>query len=208
MPDWNQQLFLLINASAYPNAWLVQIASILAASPVMVGPVVLVAFWVWGAPACRGALLAVAGAVLVGQGINQIVGLLYFEPRPFMIGLGHTLIPHVPDNSFPSDHATFVWTVGAGLIATGAGRRCGVAICLYGLTVAWSRVFLSVHFPDDMAASAVVAVVGAGLARIGQPVAAVWLLPLADRLYEASLPTLRLPPALVPRQPRQRQTVR
>lgn len=112
MPEWSQQLFLLINASADPDAWLAQMADITASSPVVVGSLLLVALWVWGQPARCSRLLAVAVGMLIGLGINQVLGLLYFEPRPFMIGLGHTLLAHVSDNSFPSDHATFIWTLG------------------------------------------------------------------------------------------------
>ncbi len=202
MPEWNQQLFLLINASAGTNTWLTQMADIAASSPVVVGPLLMVALWVWGQPARRGRLLAVAGGMLIGLGINQVLGLLYFEPRPFMIGLGHTLLVHAPDNSFPSDHATFIWTLGVGLIATGAARRWGAAVCLYGMSVAWSRVYLGVHFPLDMIASMPIAVVSGGVARIGQPITTRWALPWVEGLYEASLRVLRVPPLFIPRQVR------
>jgi hypothetical protein len=48
-------------------------------------------------------LHAVAG-VSAAVGINQLLGTLWYEPRPFATGLGRTLIQHAPDNSFPSDH--------------------------------------------------------------------------------------------------------
>ncbi len=202
MSGWNQQLFLLINASAEPDAWLVQCAALLANSPALVAPALLVALWVWGHPAKRGALLSVTGGILIGLGINQLLGLLYFEPRPFMMEIGHTFLPHVPENSFPSDHATLVWTLGLGLIATGTAQRWGALVCLYGAGVAWSRVYLGVHFPIDMIASIPVALASGGIARIGQPVLATRVLPLVDELYEAALRTLRVPPMLVPRQVR------
>lgn len=205
MPDWNQQLFLLLNAPAHPASWMVQPSILLADSPVAVVPLLLVGLWIWGAPSRRGSLLAVAGAILVGQGINQALGLLWFEPRPFMVPIGHTLMAHAPDNGFPSDHATFVWTLSAGLILTGAATRWGAAVCVYGFAVAWSRVWLGVHFPDDMAASALVAVACGGLARVARPAASAWLLPWPDRLYEAALPALRLPQSLIPRQVRDEQ---
>lgn len=202
MPAWNQRLFLLINASADPNAWLVQLARMIANSPVVVGPVLLVALWVWGQPSRRGGLLSVAGGMLIGLGINQGLGFLYFEPRPFMIGLGRTLLSHVPENSFPSDHATFIWTLGVGLIMTGVARRWGMVVCLYGAGVAWSRVYLGVHFPIDMIASIPVAAVSGGIARVGHPTVATRALPLADGFYEAALRAFRVPPVLAPRQVR------
>jgi undecaprenyl-diphosphatase len=202
VPGWNQQLFLLINVSADPNAWLAHLAGMIADSPVVVGPVLLVTLWIWGQPSKRGGLLSAAAGMLIGLGINQVLGFLYFEPRPFMIGLGHTLLPHVPENSFPSDHATSIETLGVGLIMTGTARRWGTVVCLYGVSVAWSRVYLGVHFPIDMIASILVAVLSGGIARIGQPTMVTRVLPLADGLYETALRALRVPPVLAPRQVR------
>ena len=70
--DWNQHLLLLLNAPAHPAGWLVGSVVALANSPVIVAPLLLVTLWIWGVPSRRGALLAVAGALLVGQGINQV----------------------------------------------------------------------------------------------------------------------------------------
>ena len=199
MPGWNQQLFLSLNVSAHPNALIVQFVSAFASSPAFVVPLLMIALWIWGEPSKRGALLAVTGGVLVGLGVNQALGALYFEPRPFMIGLGRTVLAHPPDNSFPSDHATFIWSLGAGVIATRSARWWAAAICLYGAAVAWSRVYLGLHFPVDMIASMAVAIVSGGVARLGQPLATRWALPLAEGIYEASLRLLRVPPLLMPR---------
>ena len=114
--------------------------------------------WILGRRDARGALLATVLGVSVALGINQMLGLLWFEPRPFMIGLGHTLALHVVENSFPSDHATFLWSLGFALLATGEARWWGVMVCMVGLLVAWARVYLGLHFPIDMAASFFVAI--------------------------------------------------
>jgi undecaprenyl-diphosphatase len=199
---WNEQLFLWINASADPAGWIVGFALLLANSPDVLGPAVLVGLWVWGPVGQRGALLAVAGGMLVGLGINQLLGVMCFEPRPFVIGLGHTWLAHAPDNSFPSDHATFVWSLGAGLVATGAARRWGGSICVYGVLVAWSRVYLGVHFPIDMLASVPIALVSGGVARLAQPGVTAWVLPVAGGAYDAGLTLLHLPAGLFPRRAR------
>ena len=208
MADLNQQIFLLLNASAHPRPWAVDLATLIATGPIVVGPGLLIALWVWGPASRRGGLLAVAGSMLVGLCLNQALGALYFEPRPFMIGLGHSWLAHLPDNSFPSDHATFVWALGAGLLATGPARRWGTAVCLYGAVVAWARIYLGVHFPLDMVGSLAVAVVSGGVARQVQPLATQWVLPPAERIYEASLRGLRLPPALLPRLSQAERAVR
>ncbi len=195
----SEHLFLAINASAHPDPVKATIAEVAAAWLIYAAAVLVAALWVWGRPSARGALLATVVAVSIALGVNQLLGLLWFEPRPFMIGLGHTLVFHVRDNSFPSDHATFLWSLGFGLIVTGAARGWGVLVCLCGLLIAWARVYLGLHFPIDMATSFLVAIAAGALARAALPASEHWLVPVLDHTYEATLRTLHLPPALFPR---------
>ena len=199
MLDWNQHLFLLLNAPISPPHWLVAGVATLADSPMIVVPMLLVGLWIWGVPDQRGALLAIAGTTVLAQGANVALGLVWFEPRPFMVPVGRTLIAHVADNGFPSDHATLVWTLGAGLLLTKAAPRWGVVVCLYGGAVAWSRIWLGVHFPDDMVVSAFVGVTMGSLARAVRPSVSRSILPVVDMAYEGVLSMTRMPPALIPR---------
>ncbi len=195
----SQHLFLAINASAHPDPLEVALAEIAAAWLIYAAALLVAGLWIWGRPEARGALLATVVAVSIALGVNQLLGLLWFEPRPFMIGLGHTLEYHAADNSFPSDHATYLWSLGFGLIATDAARRWGAFVCLCGLLVAWARVYLGFHFPIDMATSFLVALAAAALARAMLRPSERWLCPVIDHTYEATLRTLHLPPALFPR---------
>jgi undecaprenyl-diphosphatase len=93
----------------------------------------------------------------VTLGMNQFLGFLWPHPRPFMVGLGHTFIPHAPDSSFPSDHATIFATVGLTLVFANWRSLVGWGTLLAGLCVDWARVFLGVHFPLDMVGAFAVA---------------------------------------------------
>lgn len=199
MPAWNRALFLLINAPAHPPHVVVEVAKLFASSPIVVVPLLLVALWVWGRRSARGGLLAAAIATVIALGINVILGMIYVEPRPFVIGLGHTLIHHAADNAFPSDHATLVWALALGLVATGAAPRWGWALAVYGLGVAWGRIFLGVHYPLDMLGSACVAVVASGIALVVRCWPVDSLLPMIEAIYERAIRASHLPPALVPR---------
>jgi undecaprenyl-diphosphatase len=199
MLAWNRWLFLTVNASGHPDPLAVLTADFAAQALVFVALAVAAGFWIWGNPSRRGALLAVAIAAAVALGVNQLLGLFWFEPRPFMIGLGHTLLAHVPENSFPSDHATLVWTLGAGLIMTGATAPGGIVVTAIGLTIAWARIYLGLHFPIDMATSALVAACGGAFARVLQSPTERWLLPVAEAIYERALRMLGLPAAVFPR---------
>jgi undecaprenyl-diphosphatase len=197
MESWNQYIFLLLNASSHPGAITVEAAQFAANWLVVAAALVIAYLWIWGLTLKRSALIAVSVSTVLALGINQLLGLLWFEPRPFMIGLGHTLMNHAPDNSFPSDHATFIWSLGFGLIATRASPRWGWLVALAGIVVAWARIYLGVHFPADMAGSFVVAMASAAVARALVPVAQRRLLPIIEDCYEATLVKLRLT-AIVP----------
>ncbi|MBM3205141.1 hypothetical protein FJZ48_04175, partial [Candidatus Uhrbacteria bacterium] len=45
--------------------------------------------------------------------LSRIASRLYFHPRPFVVEGVAPLIPHAPDNGFPSDHALLSFTISA-----------------------------------------------------------------------------------------------
>ena len=192
---WNTDLFLLVNAPASPGGAMLLAAEALAASPALLAPVLLACLWVWGHANRRPALLAVAAGLFVGQAVNMLLGAFWYEPRPFMAGVGHTWIAHVADNSFPSDHATLAWSLGLGMVLTGASRRWGIIACLLGIATGWARVYLGVHFPVDVLMSAPAGLLAAAVAHLIVPAMRVWAAPPIERLYEAVLSRLpdRLP---------------
>ena len=106
MLSWNTALFLSLNAASRPGPVLQGLVVAVAGLPVLLAPVLLACLWVWGPPARRAALIAAGAGVFAGQGINLLLGFVWFDPRPFMAGIGHTWLDHVADNGFPSDHAT------------------------------------------------------------------------------------------------------
>lgn len=163
MEHFNQTLFLWLNAPEHPNALAVTLATVCAEWLICAVPILIGIGWLRGNENTRKMLLIAIGSGLLGLLTNQIIGLAWSHPRPFMIGLGHTLIPHVADSSFPSDHLTLWWSVAAGLLLQRGLRRVGVALALFGLPIAWSRIYLGVHFPLDMVGAIAVAALSAVL---------------------------------------------
>lgn len=196
---WNQSVFLAVNASANAPALLIEIAKVLASGAIYLAVLSLTFLWVRRGRAVRFVLLDATVSALVGLGLAQMIAAIWYHPRPFEIGLGRQLIAHAAEASFPSDHATMMFGLAIPLLCAAQTRRWGSIQMLLGLAVAWSRVYLGVHFPLDMIgalsvaifASLVVVPAAAGLRR--------WTYPTLFATYEASLKALRLPKAMFPR---------
>lgn len=200
----NNVVFHWLNAPANASVAVVQLAIAIAAWLVAVVPTLLVALWIWGRPHKRAALIATGLAASAALACNQLLGALWYEPRPFVAHIGRSLMAHAADNSFPSDHVTVMATVAVGLIATRAAPRWGFGLFAAAITVAWARIFVGVHFPIDMVASlGVAAVFGAFSILLVTPVRSL-AMPIVDPMYEAVL--LRLTQALSIPSPHSRQT--
>jgi len=155
---FNQALFLMINATTSTPAWQIGVTRLIADYLIYLAPLSLVAIWLSGDQRQRDTAVRACCVTLLALGINQIVGLVWQHPRPFMTGIGHTFLQHAPDSSFPSDHATVFASVALTLLSDGL-RRYGILTLLSGVAVAWARVFLGIHFPLDMAGAIAIACV-------------------------------------------------
>jgi undecaprenyl-diphosphatase len=91
--------------------------------------------------------------------LAKIASHFYFNPRPFVTGGFAPLIPHAPDNGFPSDHALLVSAIAS--VVTFMDIRKSMWFWLIAIIVAISRVGVGVHNPLDVTASAIIAAVTA-----------------------------------------------
>ena len=113
--------------------------------------------------------------LLLGLAIGALVGNVFLKnliarPRPcWLDGSVQLLIANPTDYSFPSGH-TLSSVIGA-TVLTKTDRRFGcIAIPLAAL-IAFSRLYLYVHFPSDVVAAVVLgAVIGEVSVRVGIPI--------------------------------------
>lgn len=110
-------------------------------------------------------LAAASAAFSVGLGLllNVVAGSLWHHDRPFVDHPRRTLvlIHHAADNSFPSDHSTVAFAAAFAVLVF--YRRLGALLVVGAIGVALARVLLGVHYPLDVAASAVIGGVSAAV---------------------------------------------
>ena len=167
MEHLNQTLFLWLTAPAQPGLLMLALAKFFGVYAVFAVPMLLATGWLRGDEASRKIWLQAAVSMVTGLLINQFISLVWPHPRPFMLGLGHNLIAHAANSSFPSDHLTGLWAFAFSFLLQRSKRMTAVALILLGLPMAWARIYLGVHFPLDMVGAALIAVFSAWLALVG-----------------------------------------
>jgi len=168
MESLNQTLFLYLNAGAHPSLWTLVVSSFLAEVAIGLIPLTLLFGWLRGTDSTRKVMLEAVASGVLAIVCNQLIDLVWQHPRPFMIGLGRTYLAHAADSSFPSDHLSLWWAVSFTLLLHRSTRFAGLVMSIAGLSVAWSRIYLGVHFPLDMVGAAVFAFVSALLCMLGR----------------------------------------
>lgn len=151
--------FSMINSNAGLHGWRLELALFCAEWLILLVPLGLLGLWMSGSGAQRAAAVKALAATGVALGLNAVIGLLWYHARPFVAGVGHNFMHHAPDSSFPSDHGTIMFTVALVLAASSvpAAKRFGRSLLPLAFVVAWSRVFLGVHWPMDMIGALAVA---------------------------------------------------
>ena len=95
--------------------------------------------------------------MLIALGINQIIGLVYFRPRPYTLHAAHLLVKASVDPSFPSDHATFAFALALPILVV--NKYFGRVMIAMALLLSFSRVFVGIHYPMDVVGGAIISYV-------------------------------------------------
>lgn len=190
MEELNRTLFLAINASVHSSTEMRLLTTFLAQWLITGVPLLLIGLWLRGTRHHRAAAVTATLSIVFALGCNLLISSLWFHPRPFMQGLGQNFLEHAPESSFPSDHATVMFTLAVALMLASL-RKLGVLILLLGTLVGWARVYLGVHFPFDIVGSLLVSLISAWLV----PLVLSWqhlgerLLYVFEHLYQRVFPS-------------------
>jgi undecaprenyl-diphosphatase len=95
--------------------------------------------------------------------LGRIAGVLYNDPRPFVVDNFTPLITHAADNGFPSDHTLFAATLA--MIVLYVNKRVGIALWIVALLIGISRIFAGVHHTTDIIGSVIIALIAVLLSQ-------------------------------------------
>jgi len=149
LSELNLSLFSWINASPEASNTSIHFA-IFIANDLLYCMILLFAwFWLRGNYDTKKQILKAFIFTSIAILISQCISHVYYHPRPFVMEVGRTLIYHAPNGSFPSDHMLIFSSIAFSYLFS-AQRKLGTFLLIMAWLVAWSRVYLGVHFPLDM----------------------------------------------------------
>lgn len=145
-------LFLWINATADTPAWMLALGRWISTDLPAIAVFALLPLLLCG-PAARRQVLGVCLAMLLAwlcvRGLRETAHMA----RPFELGLGQQWLAHAATAGFPSFHAAVAgaWAAGLTVLAHRHRRAWLIGAGCVALAIAWSRVFLGLHFVSDVA---------------------------------------------------------
>ena len=114
MQSIDTAFFLWLTGTLHSPHWCVVLAELFASAIVPLVGFALIVAWVRARKGWRPALLDASAGGALGLSMVQVIGWIHYRPRPFEAGLGANLLKHLPENSFPSDHATLMFALAFG----------------------------------------------------------------------------------------------
>ncbi len=170
-------LFLKINDFARSTGWMHAPVTAYAKYGLLVFAGLLVVGWWYArrrpAPIMAAALLAPVSTVLA-VAVNQPIIKHFAETRPYVVHPNAlVLVSTTSDPSFPSDHAAMAGAVAVGLFLV--SWRLGLLATGCALLMAFARVYVGAHFPQDVLAGLVLGGAVAGLVWLVLRIPSTWL---------------------------------
>lgn len=90
--------------------------------------------------------------------VNLILKPVVHRPRPFDVNpVVQLLVKSPKDYSFPSGHTSMAFTMVSGLFLM-KKKELGIAACILATAIAFSRLYLYVHYPTDVLAGVVIGI--------------------------------------------------
>ncbi|ENQ3077048.1 undecaprenyl-diphosphatase [Bacillus cereus] len=88
--------------------------------------------------------------------MNRVIELFFYRDRPFVSHHIKQLVDHAANSSFPSDHATSALVITVTIWLCSRGKT--FMWLILGMCIAFSRIWVGVHYPLDVLAGIILGV--------------------------------------------------
>lgn len=152
----NLYLFHLLNVPEQASIWMINYASLIAHDLVYLFLLIFAITWLRGSREIKTGIIKAAIFTAITLSISEVLSAVLNTPRPFVMEVGQTLIEHAPTGSFPSNHMSIFSGIALAYYFS-AQRDLGRILLWTAWLVAWSRIYVGVHFPIDMVGAFLIA---------------------------------------------------
>ena len=154
----NLQLFHILNVPDQASIWMINYASLIAHDLVYLFLLIFAIAWFRGSYEVKTGIIKAFIFTAITLLMSEVLSAVLNTPRPFMMDVGRTLIEHAPTGSFPSNHMSIFSGIAFAYYFS-PQRDLGRILIWTAWLVAWSRVYVGVHFPIDMLGAFLMAVI-------------------------------------------------
>ncbi|WP_347456784.1 phosphatase PAP2 family protein [Acinetobacter sp. ANC 7454] len=154
----NLDLFYLLNVPDHASIWMINYACLIAHDLVYVFLLMFAIAWLRGNRDVKTGIIKAFIFTAITLSISEVLSAVLNTPRPFVMDVGRTLIEHAPTGSFPSNHMSIFSGIALAYYFS-PHRDLGRILLWTAWLVAWSRIYVGVHFPIDMVGAFLISLV-------------------------------------------------
>ncbi|MGO1157695.1 phosphatase PAP2 family protein [Acinetobacter lwoffii] len=154
----NLYLFHILNVPDQASIWMINYASLIAHDLVYLFLLIFAIAWFRGSYEVKTGIIKAFIFTAITLLISEMLSAILSTPRPFVMDVGRTLIEHAPTGSFPSNHMSIFSGIAFAYYFS-PQRDLGRILIWTAWLVAWSRVYVGVHFPIDMLGAFLMAII-------------------------------------------------
>ena len=154
----NLYLFHILNVPDQASIWMINYASLIAHDLVYLFLLIFAIAWFRGSYEVKTGIIKAFIFTAITLLMSEVLSAVLNTPRPFVMDVGRTLIEHAPTGSFPSNHMSIFSGIAFAYYFS-PQRDLGRILIWTAWLLAWSRVYVGVHFPIDMLGAFLMAII-------------------------------------------------